>query len=507
MTYQVESYSILALKALFAQCTVASASSIEKKLHTIYFEEYFRVVDARTIVVEKDYIDHDYLEDYSAYYVKCFQHYRRECTRLHFFKKAFSAGQFERLLGGAGDLSVKELEEGGGYLGFIVLKPLPQSIIGRTCLTQYPTDGRRQYPATRDYTVHLYGIELRVNTLAFQEQDSVASACATSAIWSALQATSKLYQHYLPSPVEITKAATTNQPLRSRAFPNDGLTAEQMAHAIRSVGLEPLHVQPENLFILKALVYGYLRAGIPALLIHRLVGVQVDGSTEEIGNHAVAVTGYSLPPTASGSSHFTSDRIDRLYVHDDQVGPFARMTPGTDAYGRLCLSTSWGLHGSYSEVRAEPYAVLMPLYNKIRIPFQDVYEDIVNFDRGFAVIRDVMGLGDIEWDVYLTTISDLKRDIRGTWPVTEADRHSLTTRSFPRFVWHASARIDGEPAMEVVFDATDIASGKYIRLMHVYDSNVVLVLDQFRIDSDLRASEIGQDLARIFDKCCLVPGP
>lgn len=330
MPYRVEAYSIELLKTLFSEYSEASREGIDARIHAQYFEEYFNTVGACTIVVEEQYIDHDYLEDFSAYYVKCFQPYRRECTRLHFFQGCFDTVAFAAHVDGTGDLTAEALQD--QYLGFVVLKPLPASIIGRTCLTQYPDDGgRRRFPATREYEANLYGTPLRVETLAFQEQDSVTSACATSALWSALQATARLFQHHLPSPVEITKAATTNHPLRSRAFPNtDGLTVEQMAGAIRAVGLEPLHVQPANLFVLKAVVYGYLRAGIPPLLIHRLVGVRSGHQDHDFGLHAVAVTGYSLPPDRQGCGDFVSDSIDRFYVHDDQVGPFARMKPDVD---------------------------------------------------------------------------------------------------------------------------------------------------------------------------------
>ncbi len=75
------------------------------------------------------------------------------------------------LLGRAGgSLRQKDLQD--GYLGFIVVKPLPRTIIGRTCLKTYDSKGgTRHFPIVRRYPVHLFGIPLRVETLAFQEQD------------------------------------------------------------------------------------------------------------------------------------------------------------------------------------------------------------------------------------------------------------------------------------------------------------------------------------------------
>jgi hypothetical protein len=53
---------------------------VERKLHAEYFREYFAEIEARTIVVEQEYVDHDFLEDFAAYYARCFASYSRYCT-------------------------------------------------------------------------------------------------------------------------------------------------------------------------------------------------------------------------------------------------------------------------------------------------------------------------------------------------------------------------------------------------------------------------------------------
>src|SRR5262249_8672092 len=138
-------------------------------------------------------------------------------------------------------------------------------VIGRTCLVTYGTKGReRSFPTTREYPVHIFGIELRVNSVPFQEQDTDVAACATSALWSVFNATGYHFLHHIPSPAEITKAAAASQRLISRTLPaGDGLSAEQIADAIRSVGLEPLYIGAKNLELLLISVSAYLRAKIP----------------------------------------------------------------------------------------------------------------------------------------------------------------------------------------------------------------------------------------------------
>ena len=161
-----------------------------KEQHLRFFNEYFKEIELKNILVEKNYIDKDYLEDYSAYFVRCFVEYPKNCVRLHFFNFVFNEGEIIKLI-----LDGKNVEKyTDGYLGFMVIKPIPNKIIGKTCLATYRNIGKniksRYYPATRDYKIHLFGIQFDIKTLAYQEQDSILGACATTALWSAFQATS-----------------------------------------------------------------------------------------------------------------------------------------------------------------------------------------------------------------------------------------------------------------------------------------------------------------------------
>jgi len=281
----VVEYSADSLEKLFHEIADVPISLIRKKHHGDYLKEYLSSIGAKTIIVEKDYVDRDYLEDFSGYYVRCFTRYDRKCWRLHFFSLPFSLDDLENLLSGqSSPLSETLLNE--KYLGFIVEKPLPQTIIGRTCLKHYSDDGgRRNFPTVRPYTINLCGLDLTIKSLAFQEQDTVTSACATSALWTVFHSTGKLFQHPILSPVEITKAATDRLPILSRVIPNQGLQGEHLAHAIRSVKLEPLYAGNKDEHILKNIIYAYLRGGIPLILGIVLIDTTSQPSMA-IGGHA-----------------------------------------------------------------------------------------------------------------------------------------------------------------------------------------------------------------------------
>lgn len=486
----VQPYSIELLKELIVKHPDASEREISNKLHLIYFEEYFSKLDAKTIVVETDYVDRDFLEDFAAYYVRCFYNYDRTCTRLHFFNHSFDGPSLDAYL--ENDREHLEYEDlRNSYLGFIVVKPLPFTIIGRTCLKTYDSNGnRRFYPTTRKYKIHLYGIPLQIKTIAFQEQDMVAAACATSALWSAFHKTGELFNHHIPSPVEITKSATRYSLPETRVFPGIGLTGEQMAQAVRDVSLEPFMVSvSNNPFLLKANVCAYLKAGIPAILGVYLFDISDPNHPVIEGKHAITVMGYNLSPSIHpyGGSKFRlkASCIDKIYAHDDQVGPFARLMfqpkplKFTDKDGNIhnynYFTTSWvGKNGVIGSIVAVPDILLFPLYHKIRIPFQTVLESVDSFNQIIEFMRTassgLLPKDHLEWDIYLTTVSELKKDILDKSELLGEYRRILALESMPRFIWRADAYCQGEHTLDLLFDATDIELGQQFFKAIEYDS-------------------------------------
>jgi hypothetical protein len=53
---------------------------------------------ASTTVVVDPYTDADVLDDYTAYYARCFSAFGRRCKRLHFFRRALNDQSFRELV-------------------------------------------------------------------------------------------------------------------------------------------------------------------------------------------------------------------------------------------------------------------------------------------------------------------------------------------------------------------------------------------------------------------------
>lgn len=447
--------------------------------HFSYIEGYLKHEGVTTLLFEFEYTDKDYMEDYSKYYSRCLKPYQKACVRIHAFKSTFEYGDFVALLQKeAPVLNVQDLQ--ANYVGFIILRPIPHTPFGRTCLRAYASGGEqpnRFFPIIRTYKVHLYGIALSVESLAFQEQDKAVSACATSALWSAFQGTGILFHHHIPSPYEITQKATeVAVHYSNRSFPNKGLVPQQIAHAIRSVDLEALLVNVSNSVSFKGYLNAYLRGGIPVVMSMELFPYEVvdeKGNSERrrktsMGLHAVTVTGFQMNTLASAdeqnSLRLLSSRINKLYVHDDQIGPFAKMEFAADTLQDMTLSTKWAEFEkdrrgeSYDEIRALPKTLFVPVYHKIRVPYAAIYEILENFTN--QLYEPVICKSDLVWDIYLTTVSDLKEQIfnRNGYLLPDA-RYAFLTKTLPKYIWAADAYTEDQMSFSFYFDATDIENG------------------------------------------------
>lgn len=504
--YQVFEYSLDELLRLFKEHAGSSEDYVTGKFHSIYFRDYFSALKARTIVVEEHYVDRDYLEDFIGYYGRCFSPPDRYCVRIHFFRSSFVAEDLDSFLANQSDRKsfLRSKLNSKQYLGFVVVKPLPQTFIGRTCLRTYPTASTgRHFPALRDYDVNLFGVPLTVRSLAYQEQDTEVARCATAALWSTFQGTAKRFGHPVPTPIEITKHAMSIHGNQSRTLPaKDGLTLEQMGDAIRKMNLEPHFSEVPKREYLQAEAYAYLRAGIPVVMVASLVDTQDKLKKRRdrgkwYGCHALVLTGYhmsnqSVLTFGDTSMYWRATRVDKFYAHDDQVGPFSRLVLSgngsfyewEDEHRRSMrtyfMESSWsGESEELGSVLVVPETIIVPLYPKMRITFREALAGM----KEFASLLGNLGMfgyvslpGVLEWDLYLTTGSELKSELFEGQMISGSYAQEILTQSMPRFLWRAIAYQNDAPVLELLFDATAILQGNFFFRAIEHDPNLLRVL-------------------------------
>ena len=455
--------------ALVLSNTYTLPEVIAEKKHFLYLRDYLggNGMMAQTIVVEDDYISKDFLHDYASYYSLCFEKYPKVCTRVHFFKNVFSEIDFHKVILGK---EIDNLEFWENYIGFVVVKPIPVTVIGYTVLKTYPDSPQgsieRNFWGVREYKVHFYGNEIIIKSLAFQEQDSVLAACATSAIWSMLNKAATDFHTTLKSPSQITKDADTVSPDGSRLFPNKGLSVLQICQAILNSGLvsevkKPdfkIEVSKDKIIpvvsnsYLKKILNAYSPIGIPIILVINVP----NGSL--YGLHAVTITGYKqgnpkpLPPT--GKIGWISEAIEKFYAHDDQWGPFARV----HFMGDCELETTWTKFNP-NNLPTFITNIIVPIYPKIRISYEDIEVIVLGLDRIFTHFFGQKIKTDLAWDVKVDYSESYKSRVKQLKNISESEKLAILKRSQPKYLWIVSCYVGEHRILKFTFDATGVSNG------------------------------------------------
>lgn len=541
ITFRVLPFSAEALAQALTTAWVTRAE-IEAKDHYAYLCEYLGSTNgglhAQTMVVEYPYVSQSYLTDYASYFALGFQSYERFCQRIHFFGDGFTRAQLQAALTAPAE-NRRAMRIWDSYLGCVIVKPLPRTPIGATLLKPYQTenDKVRHYPVRRRYAVNLLGKALHLDTLVFQEQDLVVSACATTALWMAFHKTAELFRTVMPSPYEITAAAKNLFNSTGRTFPNDGLDHYQIGNAIEAVGLvaellqfdsfeqiqeriqyevealhnagllltaEELEEFPDEEAVAeevacqiaeraeaaslrqmrsyKRIIYAYLRLGLPVLLF-----IKGDGADSE---HLVTVTGYREAPQSIRRTVEVScvaEQLERLYIHDDQLGPFARL--GFTDDGRLnTICAAPDTTTGPSDQTATLLTIFVPLAADIRLTFQQVFEPVQKFDT--LLYERLANPQDVVWDIYLSTGNDYKTDMLTRDWLDPVPRRAVAARLLPKYVWVARAFLGSAPLLELLFDATDLHTGFFCLTLTWFSPDLKQELTTWLTDADNRRDTI-----------------
>jgi hypothetical protein len=429
-----------------------------------YLAEYLGALGATSIILEPNYVDRHYLDDFVRHYSRSFQAPSPKCSRLHFFATT-SADELDQCL----DCAVQGEQERvnaqsrltASYLGFVVRRPLRGPAMGRTVLRTYPPDGRRHYTVVRRYRVNLAGIRLEVEGLAYQQQDGGAAVCASTALWSALQRIAHVAGHRTPTPSQITAAARSPYP------PSHGLNHLQMAEALSTLGyIADEFPAASDAALFRTRLVSCLDSQLPVvLLLERRVGLAAEG-------HAVTVTGYGEPSTSaaialpglSGKLRLRGAALEVLYVHDDNLGSHAHYElldqPGN---GKPCnLKLRRGRSGSSPSEwwTSDEWCVagaLVPKPDKMRLPIESLFGVVLTL-QALLGQRVLPGI-DLEYAPrFQSGVTYVQNAIGMT--LARGQRASFfRSLSLPRHIGVISVYGLCQHLVDVVLDATAVAHG------------------------------------------------
>ena len=311
-----------------------------------YLRCYLADLGATRVLIEPAYFDRDYLSEFAAFYCTSSAGYENICRRLHYFAADIDRAALERAVGGRPDV----LQE--SYLGFVVLRPIPRTPLGRTVLRGYPETSSslpRVVEPARKYRANVAGVALEVSGLAWQQQDVGVGSCATVALWSMLHSSAFDDRHVVPTTAEVTRAAHGPGMSAYRAFPSKGLNLAQLVSTLRDSGFAPL-VVPGNLDSrdderftpehFSSSLAAFVRSGYPVLVAGTLLETTAPAVVREVGLHAVCAVGFrqaSSTPPKPGAFEFEDAATEFVYVHDDNLGPSVRFRVETDLEGAVIL--------------------------------------------------------------------------------------------------------------------------------------------------------------------------
>jgi hypothetical protein len=416
-----------------------------------YLCDYLDDIKAKTCVYEKDYIDKDYLIDYSKFYARSFQDHGRKTERFHFFSNNFTEEQFKTALASGDKKFITSLQK--KYLGFIVIKPIidrrGHKLVGRTVLGTYPEhdNGDVRKFIKNDYTVSLFGIPLKVEGLPYQQKDEGVGLCATITCWSSLFPLMNLFGIQTSSPFEITERSTTF-PDDSRNFPPEGLTLQQMKTYFSSEGLETEFIDPkiedptitEKDDIVADVIKAYNHLGLP--VIATLNVKKQDVITDF---HAILISGYR---------HKNWD-VKELYIHDDNIGPYHHIMQTEERKHNSRFSQWSETDSAGAQVDYELDRLIVPVYPKIRLCFTGIYRVLLRYRRGTDTLVAARNLPQgSRTELFLTNIRSYKEYLFNQGKIENKDTKLL--HPMPRFMWIIRIHIEDMPIFDYCFDATNV---------------------------------------------------
>ena len=392
-----------------------------------YFLRYLSDLNAKTCVLEEDYVDRDYIIDYQKFYSRSFKDYKKTTTRIHFFGRDFHTADFEDLLENSYlDLvvssNVKKLQE--SYLGFVVVKDIEDlngnPMIGRSILKTYPSqvgEGKRVFIKEKNY-VSLFGIPLVIQSLPFQVQDQGVGGCATITLWSAIHPLSNSFGTPKHSPAEITEVATS--------YPSEFRALSLLDNCgTASIGLDIEVIKNVDIAHIAAKAY-IKEAMVPPIAVLNLI------KGNDKSGHAVVISGYRCD---------SDGEVKELYVHDDQIGPYSSVQPDG---GFGVWNNEWNDRGY--EVLLEK--MLIPIYSKVRLSFAHINRYYIEMKKKINYIRP-----DLNLVLFLTSVQDYKKFLLRK---QIKNKIYLLTLSSPRFMWIIRAYINKQPRWDLVYDGTSI---------------------------------------------------
>lgn len=429
-----------------------NSSPIQRTLDALWRKP----LSCKTVVFEKEYVDVDYQDEFSAYYSKSFKGYKQRCTRLHFFSKLLPTKQrleFHRY-------------PPETYLGYMILRPTDLHRMGRTVLNSRVQNPDCEFiTCVTRFNTNIMGCPFTVDGMPFIQQDTQVGACAQASLWMLGRYMSRKfnYREYLPA--EINRLAKSHTGW-GRQFPAEkGLNVVQMLDALQGMGLSAISYDKEFLdsygenatvsgsferrFLdswkgkkpigkqrkelirtakLAEIAYRYIESGLPVIFL--------------LPSHALVGIGHKYNPRKNVK--LAIQRIPAFFINDDAAGPYLEMPLFSDGRdGQRNFSDVQGiivvtpheanLCGEDAEDLAKEAVTEFLATKSPGRPGKTFKDEVITMRPDYATV-----LSQLEFRTYLMASVDLQKELIEAMRVDKLNRHVgdlLLRIDYPKFLW------------------------------------------------------------------------
>ena len=314
---------------------------------------------AKSIVIEPNYLCKDHRNLHSYFYSKKFKERPAVCVRAHFFDRA--GIKKSDLLDNLASLK-------DNYIGYSVIRPVSVCCLGRTVIDPYKvgrkiTDGF--YVLRTRFKSHLNGPALDVCGYPYMSQDTEATVCAHTALWSTCRYLSERYTTY-PETYPYDFIAGTSD-TNGRTAPYRGMTYADYSRLLIQFGCHP------QILVMQEPVPGnppgnppptrlsqdqltklctYVESGFPVLLSYK--------------GHVVSVVGHTIDHAKNPAPNQhgwidSSGFLKQFVVVDDNWFPYQLLgyRKDPDNYGQHARG-KYSLEGIRTAVCPLPEKVYLP---------------------------------------------------------------------------------------------------------------------------------------------------
>jgi hypothetical protein len=369
------------------------------------------------VYIEHPYVDKVYRDSYYKYFASKKDEFSRDTIRMSFFKSKIEDLDFR-------DVS-RQIDLQEKYIGFVVIRPTFPNVIGRSVLSPEALNRTNLLICKVHYQTTVNSVKLSVHGFPHSSQDTETITCAETTVWGLLEYFGSKYPEYKPMlPTQINEMLGKFS--TERLMPSNGLTAGQIAYALKEVGFGvKIYSRKAYGVEFEKIVRVYVESGIPIVgLLQNSLGI--GHALNIIGRQEVAEDAINnlTPSKTIGNNvnvyEFEQLDIDYCYV-DDNYPP----------YQTTKLRTPASYYANQQWVGCQITSIIVPLYPKIYLEAGEAKK------IAFTVIEQLNLIANK--DVLIKTFLASSRSFKNSLALNstlEADaKELLLSTVMPKFVW------------------------------------------------------------------------